>query len=189
MNEINELRLKIKVEEPTPDIIRLRVRDPRSEKIKLDIRKALNGDYMIYDHPLYDIVVMPQKNKIVTFSKRYPKLDPYPHQDGFFNFLRTKGIIVPDTIQSGNVHGSLEATYPINDEVNTVDAILLMIFKYFMTELKSMKIILDNEEEFEEDLLDPSQEDSTEYGEIPQKIKKGTINPYYTDYYGLLYRI
>ena len=42
-----------------------------------------------------------------------------------------------------------------------------------MTELKSMKIILDNEEEFEEDLLDPSQEDSTEYGEIPQKIRAG----------------
>jgi len=38
-------------------------------------------------------------------------------------------------------------------------------------------------------LVEPDVEDSTEYGEVPQQKKKGTMDPFYTQYYGLLYRI
>ena len=55
--------------------------------IKLNLRRALNGDYLIYDHPLFDIVLMPQKNKIVTFKKKETRIDPYPSQDKFFDYL------------------------------------------------------------------------------------------------------
>ena len=189
MDEINELKLRIRVEEPTPETIRLQLRDEPSESIRLNIRKALNGDYMIFDHPLYDIVLMPNKNKVVTFVKKNPKVDPYPYQDNFFDHLRRKGMIVPDTIQAGNVFGSLEGVYPINDKINTIEALLLLIFKYFEYELTYVNNVLNVEEEYEDEILDPSSEESTDYGEIAQKARKGTLNPWYTDYYGLLYRI
>ena len=39
------------------------------------------------------------------------------------------------------------------------------------------------EDEEEERLLNPDKEDSTELGEVPQKQKKGTLNPGYPGYY------
>jgi hypothetical protein len=189
MDEIKELKLRIKVEKSTPEIISLQLRDQPSESIKLNIRKALNGDYMIFDHPLYDIVLMPKKNKVVTFVKKNPKLDPYPHQDNLFDYLRKKGMIVPDTIQAGNVFGSLEAVYPINDKINTIETLLLVIFKFFEHELEYVKSVLNVEEEYEDEMLDPTEDESTDYGEVAQKTRKGTLNPWYTDYHGLLYRI
>ena len=98
-------------------------------------------------------------------------------------------MIVPDTIQAGNVFGSLEGVYPINDKINTIEALLLLIFKYFEYELTYVNNVLNVEEEYEDEILDPSSEESTDYGEIAQKARKGTLNPWYTDYYGLLYRI
>jgi hypothetical protein len=34
--------------------------------IKLNARKTLDGNIMVYDHPMIDIVIMPTKNKIIT---------------------------------------------------------------------------------------------------------------------------
>ena len=110
---------------------KLRFNVEKPVTIELVLRRALNGDYMIHDHPLYDIVIMPEKNKIVTFSKRHPKTDPYPAQDKFFDYLKRKGMVVADSIQGGNVFGSLEATYPINDKIDTIQALLLIIYHFF----------------------------------------------------------
>jgi hypothetical protein len=37
--------------------------------IELDARRALDGSIMIYEHEDLDIVIMPDKNKIMAFSK------------------------------------------------------------------------------------------------------------------------
>ena len=37
--------------------------------LELKARKTLDGNIMIFDHQEIDIVLMPQKNKIVTFAK------------------------------------------------------------------------------------------------------------------------
>jgi hypothetical protein len=37
--------------------------------LELKARKTLDGNIMIFDHEEMDIVLMPRKNKIVTFAK------------------------------------------------------------------------------------------------------------------------
>tara|TARA_R100000234_G_scaffold76305_1_gene47403 strand:+ start:5555 stop:6124 length:570 start_codon:yes stop_codon:yes gene_type:complete len=156
--------------------------------ISLNLRRALNGDYLIYDHPLFDIAIMPGKNKIVSFRKREPKTDPYPSQDKYFDYLMRLGMVVQDSIQGGNVYGSLEAVYPINDKVDTIQALLLATYNFLKDEKELFRAVDEFEEEYDDSLLDPNPEDSTELGEVPQAAKKGSIDPNSLPY-GLTYRI
>tara|TARA_A100001515_G_C4583480_1_gene213724 strand:- start:886 stop:1455 length:570 start_codon:yes stop_codon:yes gene_type:complete len=156
--------------------------------IKLNLRRALNGDYLIYDHPLFDIVLMPTKNKIVTFRKKDTRIDPYPSQDKYFDYLMRLGMIIQDSIQGGNVYGSLEAVYPINDKVDTIQALLLATYNFLIDEKELFRAADEFEEDFEDRLLDPEAKDSTELGEVPQAAKKGSIDPNSLPY-GLIYRI
>ena len=180
--------IRLAVVAPVPEKILVKVEEPPKATIKLNLRKALNGDYMIYDHPLYDIVIMPKKNKIVTLVKREAQLDPYVSQDKFFDHLNRKGMIVGDTVQGGNIFGSLEATYPINDKVDTIQALLLVVYQFLQKETPEIKSIVDYEEDLEDHFTAPDAEDSTELGEVPHAEKKGSIDPSSRPY-GLIYRI
>ena len=166
--------------------VRVDVKYPST--IELNLRRALNGDYLIYDHPLFDIVIMPKKNKVVTFRKKEPKTDPYPSQDKYFDYLMRLGMVVQDSVQGGNVYGSLEAIYPINDKVDTIQALLLATYNFLKEELKFFDAIDEYEEEYEDSLLEPSPQDSTELGEVPQADTKGSLDPNLLPY-GLIYRI
>ena len=199
MNKLDEVKIrveeqpsgdiKISVKEPEPDEIKIEVKPIPHKTIELDVRRTLDNNYIIYDHPLFDIVINPDKKRITTFIKRYLKADPYPHQDVFFDYLLRKGVILPDSVKGGNLFGSLEATYPANKKIDVVKSVLLSIYLYLIDELPSLKRALDYDLEVEDSLTDPSEEDSTEYGEVPQKRKKGTMDPFNTQHYGLLYRI
>ena len=74
-------------------------------RLELNIRKALNGDLMIFDHGDIDIVLSPDGNKIVTFAKENMSDTVYGAQNRLFTFLRKKGVIVPESVQAGNVYG------------------------------------------------------------------------------------
>ena len=199
MNKIDEIKVKIddaggdlitiSVVEPEPSSIDVEITQVPSQLIHLDIRRTLDNNYIIYDHPLFDIVINPDKKKIMTFVKKFSKTEAYPHQDSFFDYLKTRGVILADTVKGGNIFGSLEATYPANKKMDVVKVVLLNIFMFLRTELPRLKRALDYDYEVEHMLVDPSAEDSTEYGEVPQQKKKGTMDPFYTQYYGLLYRI
>tara|TARA_R110000824_G_scaffold240292_2_gene428927 strand:- start:483 stop:1082 length:600 start_codon:yes stop_codon:yes gene_type:complete len=181
--------IKISVKEPEPEEIKVAVKPVPYETIELDVRKTLDNNYIIYDHPLFDIVINPDKKRITTFIKRYLKTDPYPHQDVFFDYLLRKGVILPDSVKGGNIFGSLEATYPANKKIDVLKGILLSIYFYLIKELPRLRAALDYDLEVDDSLTDPSEKDSTEYGEVPQKKRKGTMDPFYTQNYGLLYRI
>ena len=157
-------------------------------KIKLNLRRALNGDYLIYDHALFDIVIMPNKNKVVCFRKKDTRIDPYPSQDKYFDYLMRLGMIIQDSIQGGNVYGSLEAVYPINDKVDTIQALLLETYNFLEEEKELFAAVDEFEEEYEASILDPNAKDSTELGEVPQAAKKGSVDPESLPY-GLIYRI
>ena len=201
MDKLDEIKLKVEEEEGEsgdikisvkaqwPDEIKVDVKPVPYETIELDVRKTLDNNYIIYDHPLFDVVINPDKKRITTFIKRYLKTDPYPHQDVFFDYLLRKGVILPDSIKGGNIFGSVEATYPANKKIDVLKSIFLSVYLYLAEELPRLRTALDYDLEVDDDLTDPSQEDSTEYGEVPQKRKKGTMDPFYTQYYGLLYRI
>ena len=183
LNISNTVALRIM---PGDEGIKININQPI--KIELILRRGLGGEYMIYDHPLIDIVIMPDKNKIVTFSKRLPMSDPYIAQDKLFSLLMMKGLIVPDTVQGGNVLGSIEAVYPINKDVDAIQALLLIIYKFVQEEAPIYHAIKHFEDEIEDELLEPDPQDSTELGEVPQDPRKGSIDPGASPY-GLMYRI
>tara|TARA_R110002020_G_scaffold94965_2_gene228099 strand:- start:619 stop:1230 length:612 start_codon:yes stop_codon:yes gene_type:complete len=176
---------KIKIKK-TAKPIKIKVEEPI--QVYLKIRKTLAGDYIIFDHPLFDTVLMPGKNKIVTFTKKNISIDPYPSQDKFFDYLMRRGVIDSDSVQGGNVFGSLEAKYPINDEVDTLETLLLVIYYFMKEDIESIKSALDYSDEIEDLYTTPEDEETTELGEVPHSEKKGSIDPGYRPY-GLIYRL
>ena len=56
--------------------------------VSMNIRKTLEGNYMIFDDPEIDIAVLPETNKIVTFAKEKHGKHVYEAQDRLFSFLR-----------------------------------------------------------------------------------------------------
>ena len=71
------MAIKINITDPTPETepanetINIKIVDPNRQMLefKLDMRRALNGDLMIFDHADIDIVVMLESKKIVAFAK------------------------------------------------------------------------------------------------------------------------
>ena len=92
--------------------INIKIGSDKEEKkidVELNIRKTLDGDLMIFDHADIDIVIMLEKKKILTLPKELITDQVYGAQNRLFSYLRKKGIINFDSIQGGNVYGSLEA--------------------------------------------------------------------------------
>jgi len=154
--------------------------DPQSEPepiiISLEVRKTLDGKIMILDHLLIDIVLDTQQNKIVLFPKNSIDDEIYHIQDSYFNHLRNEGIILADSIVSGNVFGSLEATYPnpVDESISAAQVILLATKKFIDSENPKIEAQEYIENEIEDYLVDPTDSDSTELGEVPQEPKKGS---------------
>jgi len=149
--------------------------------ISLNARKSLNGDVMIFDHKDIDIVLLIEAKKIVAFAKESFGDHVYQSQDRLFNFLRRKGVIVPESVQGGNVYGSMEAELntPNEDNVSRFDVALLSIKNFIDEEAPYFDTYEDYEEKEMESLTDPNEEDSTELGEVPHETMKGSLVPGY----------
>jgi len=153
----------------------------------LEIKKSLGGHLMIFNHRDINVVVKTKERKIVTYSKGNFSDIVYNTQNRFFNFLTENGVIEPETIRGSNVFGALLAEYPQNKEIkNLAEVVLYNIALFMLDETKYMEQVKKAEIEREEELLDPSDEKSTELGEVPQETTKGTAQPFYPGYsYGL----
>lgn len=174
-------------EEPKEDEIKI-IFGPKFIKVKLNVRKTLDNNIVVYDHPLIDIVIIPSKNKIFTVPKDSPSSDTYPAQDRFFKFLDRKGVIIKGTIRSGALLNSLESFYPPNDKLDVLQVILLLTKRFLEKENEFINISKNYEENVEDMFVNPDEEDTTELGEVPQKSRKGSVNIYQTAY-GILYRV
>ena len=165
--------------------IKISIIDPNAIKIALEARKTLDGNIMIMDHLHVDIVIDPKKRTIVTYPKQNLNEDAYETQNAFFSKLSTDGVILRDSIQAGNVFGSMQATYPNSpdEETNPLHVVLLSTKNFMKEEMGYMQMEKDYEDELEEEYLDPTPEDSTELGEVPEEPKKGSITPYYVRNY------
>jgi len=155
--------------------------------IKLNARKTLDGNIMVYDHPNIDIVIIPSKNKIVSMPKKSYYHDTYPVQKRFFDFLESRGATVLGSTRGGVVYNSLETYYPTNEELDVLQVILLLTKKFLEEETENSMTEREYEEEVEQLYTNPDDDDSTELGEVPQAKKKGAIDPNYKPY-NLLYR-
>jgi len=161
---------------------------PVQATMAINARRSLDGNYMIFSHPEINIVVMPEKSKVVSFSKEQASKYVYEAQDRLFTFLMKKGIVDFTSIQGGHIYNSLEGDILESkiDGVNSVQTTLFNIGKFLQEEKPYYSFIQAHHDEGEEWLLDPDAEHSTELGEVAQEETKGNIYPGMAPY-GLYY--
>ncbi len=155
--------------------------EPVQETISLDARKSLDGNIMIFDHKEIDIVIMPKNQKILALAKKNFSDQVYEAQERLFSFLKQNGVVELASVQGGNVYGSLEAILAtsINENISSIESALYNISKYLEEEKQHYEIYAYDEEEEIEQLTDPSDEKSTELGEVPHEERKGSLIPGY----------
>tara|TARA_R110002012_G_scaffold274978_1_gene461422 strand:+ start:517 stop:1077 length:561 start_codon:yes stop_codon:yes gene_type:complete len=145
----------------------------------LEIRKTLDGDFLISDHADMDIIVMPSKKKIVAFPKDLMSEVVYGAQDRLYKFLSRKGLIAIYSIQGGSIYGSLEAEILGSEEYDPVSLSIINIEKFIDEERPYFEFVEEYEEMDADRFVEPDEEQSTELGEVPHEKVKGNIRPGY----------
>ena len=165
-------------EQPANETISVKITEPESQMLefKLNMRRALNGDLMIFDHADIDIVVMLESKKIVAFAKDLMSEVVYGAESRLFQHLKKKGVVAFDSIQGGNVYGSLEALILDSTELDPIKASLYEIGQWMNEERPYFKSMEAYDDMMDDALLDPDAADSTELGEVPQDADKGSID-------------
>ncbi len=150
-------------------------------RLELNIRKSLNGDLMIFDHADIDIVLSSKSNKVTAFPKETMSDLVYGAQNRLFSYLRKKGLIVAESIQGGSFYGAIEGTIETSysDKINSTKMTLLNISKFIDEERPYFENLEAHIAGVEDDLIDPNAEESTELGDVPEKVKQGSIRPGY----------
>ena len=138
------MTLKIKLPPPPPP-----PPPPPQESIALKITKTLDGNLLIADHQYMDIVVLPASNRVLCMPKEVVEKDVYEYQKAFMNSLFQGGITNARIPQGGLQFGVMETTYPA--ESDQAD-------NYVSREY---------DQHIEDRFVDPTEQDSTAYGEIP----------------------
>jgi|10_taG_2_1085330.scaffolds.fasta_scaffold07333_7 hypothetical protein len=173
--------------------IKVSVTDPQSDEeqkqivpgapqatVKLDMRKAVDGSVLIYDHPDIDIIIMPNKQKIVLIGGDGIELsEVYDTQNHLFRHLVKKGLVQHDSVKGGNIYGSMEGIIlgSTSEDTNPIQLTIFQISKWMDQErpyFQAQRAYLEREEDR---LLEPDDEDSTELGEVPHEESKGSIRP------------
>jgi hypothetical protein len=142
---------------------------------ELVVRETLDGNLMIYDHKDIDIVLMQEQKKIIAFAKDMLTDNVYGAESRLFEFLRKKGIVAYDSIQGGNIYGSMEGKILDSKKYNSVKAALLNIAEWFKVEKPLTDSLEAHDELMDDALLSPDEEHATELGEVPHEEEKGSI--------------
>lgn len=143
-----------------------------------EARKSLGGDVIISDHDLIDIVVSKSKSKVSTFPKKSVDDESYHTQTKLLESLAKKGVMERSSIRYGSVHSSLEGfiTKSELDGVSSFQVTLLEVFNFLQEEEPNIKSRASYKDSLQNFFLDPSDEETTELGEVPQKEKKGSLD-------------
>ena len=179
--------LKVKIAEPP---VRVNIYDPTKQvfEFKLNVRRALNGDLMIFDHNDIDIMILTEKKKIVAFAKDMMSDVVYGAENRLFTYLKKQGVIAYDSIQGGNVYGSMEGLMlemKGDKQPESIDYVLYQISEWMNSERPYFESNEAHDEMYDDYLLNPDEENSTELGEVPHEEEKGGIrkhsmfSPYY----------
>ena len=145
--------------------------------LEMDVRRSLDGDLMIFEHGVIDIVLSSSKNKIIAFPKEQITDYVYGAQNRLFAFLRKRGVVVAESIRGGSFYGSFEATLqkPLNEDISAAKVALVNINEFIEEErpyFEAMDVFV---AETESEYTDPDKADSTELGEVPQAAEKGSM--------------
>ena len=142
----------------------------------LTLRNALNGDLMILDHKDIDIVIQQGSKKIIAFAKDTMSDMVYGAESRLLEYLKSSGVLIYDSIQGGNVYGSLEGKIMNSKTHNPIKATLLKISEWLETEQPYIKGTTAYDDMQDDALLEPDNEYSTELGEVPHEEEKGSIH-------------
>ena len=164
----------ISVNIPTKPI-KVDIKSPVISEFRLNARTTLNGDIMIFDHNDIDIMILSEQKKIIAFAKDLMSEIVYGTEARLFDHLKKKGIVAYDSIQGGNVYGSLEGKLLQSKKFDVVKLTLKNVSEWLQAE----KPYMDNMEDFEEMesdwLVDPDDEHSTEFDARRHAEEKGAI--------------
>lgn len=147
--------------------------------LELNARKTLDGNIIVRDHPDVDVVIMVEKNKIVVFPKESLTDEVYQTQDKLFDFLSKRGIVSPETVQGGNLHGSMEGKISESEDLNAVNFSLMSVAKFVEEERPYFEFMDAFEKYQEERMTEPTEEESSEYDPARHSDTKGTLRPIY----------
>ncbi len=159
-------------------------------RLELDARKSLSGDVMVFDHGDIDIVLSPSNSKVIAFPKDVVNDMVYGAQNRLFTHLQKRGIIIPESIRAGSFFGSYEATIqkPSDESIKASKLALINISGFIDEErpyFESTDAIISMSDD---ELIHPDKADSTELGDVPQAVEKGSIRPgYVRDSYAMGY--
>lgn len=167
---------EIPVTPPEPEGIKIEIVEKDEIEFKLMSRSAINGDIMILDHKDIDIVLKQDQGKIITFAKETLSDFTYGAEARLLEFMRRKGVLEFDSIQGGNIYGSLEGKLMKSEEVDVNKVVLKVISEWMTTEDSYIKGTTAYDDMEDDHLISPDGEYSTELGEVPHEERKGSIN-------------
>lgn len=147
----------------------------RTTKFEMNVRKALNGDLLVFDHADIDIVLMVEKKKIVAFPKDLMSEVVYGAESRLMEWMRRSGIIEYDSIQGGNVYGSLEGKIHESKERDPIKSTIYQLSEWIKSETPSSKMKKGHDDMMQDAQLEPDEENHTELGEVPHAEEKGSI--------------
>jgi hypothetical protein len=146
---------------------------PPQATIELRVRKTLAGNFLVKDHQMMDIVVMPESGRIAALPK--PSVGDndniYHHQKDLMDALFKSGVIEYDTIQGGLSFGVLEGFFKKDAVgVDAVQVVLLEVEKYIKDTAADGLYAEEYDQHIEDRFTDPNSSDSTALGAIkPQQ--------------------
>ena len=160
-----------------PQGVKIEIIEKDQIDFKLMTRDAINGDIMILDHKDIDIVLQQKDGKIITFAKDTISDYTYGAEARLMEYMRKRGILEYDSIQGGNIYGSLEGKLMESAEskVEVNKVALLVISEWMTTEDSYLKGSTAYDDMSDDHLLSPDGEYSTELGEVPAEEQKGSI--------------
>ena len=161
----------------TPPPVGVNINNPNKKKVQfeLNMRNALNGDILIFDHKDIDIVLMVEKKKLVAFPKDLMSEVVYGAESRLMEWMRKTGIIEYDSIQGGNVYGSLEGKIHESKDRDSIKSAIFQLSEWIKSESPASIMMKGHDDMIQDEMLEPDQEMSTELGEVPHEEEKGSI--------------
>jgi len=146
--------------------------------VEFEARQAVNGDLLIFDHDLVDIVISREKSKITIFPKDETNEEVYHTQDRMLTKLTKAGVVDRTSVRSGSVFSSLEGTLLESaiDGVSSFQMALSELYDFIQDEIPEIKSRKLYKTQLQDFFLDPTEEESTELGQVPHKDKKGALD-------------
>ena len=179
-----DINVKITDEDPQPDQA-LGTSSGEEEKpetppqiftVKLKVRRTLDGNFIVSDHPDIDVVVMPEKKKVIAFSRDNFDDHVYQTQDRLMKYLVKKGVAMPDSIAGSNVYGSLECKIIKPAQELPIDDLMLMLLSKWIDQEKTSFIYQKAvDDTYIDRMTDPDDKESTELGDVDAASEKGSV--------------